>query len=67
MKVQLNEEQWIKGKARDPGEVVIVRKDEGQRLIDEGVANLVIEAEENRVVSAPENRTRFANHTRYGR
>jgi len=69
MKIQLNAEQTIKGKLCAVGEVVIVRKDEGQRMIDKGIANLLIEVPENRIVGAAENRgpVRFSNHTQFGR
>lgn len=57
MKVQLNEDREIKGKQRKAGEIVIVRKAEGMRMISEKLANMVIELPENRLIAPQENRT----------
>jgi hypothetical protein len=64
MKIELKKKQTINGKAYKAGGVVIVRKDEGERLIAGGVANRVIEQAENRMVDAPGNRGvhRFSAH-----
>lgn len=56
MKIELKKSKTIGGKAYKAGEVVIVRKDEGERLIDGGVATRVVEQAENRMVDAPGNR-----------
>ena len=48
MKITLNEAKTIKLKDYDAGDVVIVNKEVGERLIEEGVANRIIEAPENR-------------------
>ena len=65
MKITLNEEQTIKAKDYDAGDEVIVNKEFGERLIEEGLANRVIEEPENRIVEEPENRMkiiRFSGH-----
>jgi hypothetical protein len=67
MKVVLNEAIEIHGKERIAGETVNVKKEDAERMIDEGVAVRVIEVPENRVIGAQENRTVFSNHTRFGR
>jgi len=50
MKVKLNEELVVKGKLCEAGDVVIVQKDEGERMIVDGIANRLIEVPENRVI-----------------
>jgi len=68
MKVQLNEERTIHGRLYATGETVIMRKDEGQRLINEGIANRVITVSETRMIRSTDNRDRrFSNHTQLGR
>jgi hypothetical protein len=64
MKIELTKRQTINGKAYKAGGVLIVRKDEGERLIAGGVATRVIEQAENRIVDAPSNRGvhRFSAH-----
>ena len=48
MKVLLNQETTIKSKLYEPGETIIVRKDVGERLIKEGLANRIIGEVDNR-------------------
>ena len=69
MKVILNEAQTIKAKDYESGDEVIVSKELGERLIEEGVANRVIEETENRIVAHPSNRgvRRFEAHKVFGR
>ena len=69
MKIKLTTEQTIKGKDQDPGDEVIVNKDLGERLIEEGWAesleDRVIEETENRVIEQPKNRMsaiRYSGH-----
>ena len=69
MKIKLTEEQTIKSKDYEPGDEVIVAKDLGERLIEEGWAESleerVIEEPENRVVEPQENRMspiRYSGH-----
>lgn len=64
MKIELKKNKTIGGKAYKAGGVVIVRKDEGERLIAGGMADRVIERTENRMVDAPGNRGvhRFSAH-----
>lgn len=64
MKIELTKKQAINGKAYKAGGVVIVRNDEGERLIAGGMATRVIEQVENRIVDAPGNRgvQRFSAH-----
>lgn len=57
MKVILTEAMPIKGKDCEAGEEVIVKKDYGERLIEDGVANRVIEEPENRMKAI-----RFSGH-----
>ena len=64
MRVLLNEERVIKGKTYQAGETAIVRKDEGFRLVELGIADAVIEVPENRVIAPAENR-RYSNHTKF--
>ena len=64
MRVLLNEERVIKGKTYQAGETAIVRKDEGARLVELGIADAVIEVLENRVIAPAENR-RYSNHTKF--
>ena len=49
MKVILTAENTIKGNEYEPGDEVIVKKEYGERLISEGLANRVIDEVENRV------------------
>lgn len=49
MKIKLTEAQTIKGKDYEPGDEPIVKKDVGERMIEEGVANRLIEEPENRM------------------
>ena len=49
MKVTLTEAQTIKARDFPAGAEVIVNKEEGARLIDEGLANRIIEESENRM------------------
>ena len=48
MKVTLTEAQTIKARDYDAGDDAIVSKDVGERMIEEGLANRVIEEPENR-------------------
>ena len=57
MKIKLREAQTIKSKDYDVGDEVIVLKDLGERMIEEGLANRVIEAPENRMRAV-----RFSGH-----
>ena len=69
MRIELTEPLEIKGVEREAGEQIIVTKVIGERLIEEGVANRVIEETENRIVAPPSNRgaRRFEAHKRFGR
>ena len=69
MKVELIKKRKIKGKLRKPGDTVIVKKDLGERLISEGVANRLIAEPENRIVAPSDNRgvRRFSGHKVFGR
>ena len=67
MRVQLNKDKKIGGKQYTAGATVIVKKEDGMRMISEGTANMIVEVPENRVIGLPENRTVFSNHTRFGR
>jgi len=58
MKVRLNEEKTIKGRLYESGDTVIVRKDYGERMITEGVANRIIGEVDNRITVASDNRGR---------
>jgi len=49
MKVTLTEAQTIKARDFEAGAEVIVAKDVGERMIEEGLANRVIEVVENRM------------------
>jgi len=61
MRIELAKERRIKGKLHKEGETIIVKKDYGERLISEGLANRIIGEQENRV--APEVRgRRFSGH-----
>ena len=65
MKVTLKEPQEIKGREFDIGDEIIVNKVLGERMIEEGVANRVIEVKESLVVEQPQNRmtpVRFSKH-----
>jgi len=64
MKVELTEPRKIKGVEREAGDEVVVTKDLGERLIEEGLANRVVEMPENRVREIPEGR-KFSNHKRF--
>ena len=66
MKIELKEEATIRGKDHEAGEVVVIRKDDGERLIEAGLANRVIEETENRIRGLPARR-KFSNHTVFGR
>ena len=50
MKVVLAEDRTIKGRKFEAGDEVIVNKEVGTRMVDEGIANRVIDVVENRVV-----------------
>ena len=50
MKVILAEDRTIKGRKFEAGDEVIVNKEVGTRMVDEGIANRVIDVVENRVV-----------------
>ena len=65
MKIELIKDRPVKGTLRKAGEQVIVRKDEGERLIEAGLANRVIEETENRIRGFPEKR--FTPFKRFGR
>ena len=58
MKIQLSEEKTIKGRLYEAGDMVIVRKDVGERLIAEGLANRIIGEVDNRITVASDNRGR---------
>jgi len=57
MKIKLKESRTIKNKDYEPGDDVIVKADVGERLIEEGLANRVIEVPENRMTAV-----RFSGH-----
>ena len=59
MKVILNEAQTIKAKDYESGDEVIVSKELGERMIEEGIANRLIEVPENRMTAL-----RFSGHTK---
>ena len=61
MKITLTEAQTIKSKDYDSGDEVIVAKDVGERLIEDGIASRVIEETENRVIEKPDNRSQDAS------
>ena len=58
MKITLIEAQTIKAKDYDAGDEVIVARDVGESMIEEGMALRVIEEPDNRVIEVQENRTR---------
>lgn len=58
MKIQLSEEKTIGGRLYEAGEIVTVRKDYGERLISEGLANRIIGEVDNRITVASDNRGR---------
>ena len=67
MKVILAEDRTIKGREFEAGDEVIVSKEVGTRMVDEGIANRVVDV-------VPENRTRgfpgvkrFSGHKTFGR
>jgi hypothetical protein len=64
MRVQLKKRKEIRGEQHKAGDVINVRKDEGDRLVEAGVATRVIEEVENRIVGTPSNRgvRRFCEH-----
>ena len=64
MKITLTEAQTIKARDFPAGAEVIVNKEVGERLIEEGIANRVIEEPENRVTSTADNVMRFTGHRR---
>jgi len=66
MKVRLNDDKTIKGKLYEAGDIVIVRKDYGERLISEGLANRIVGEVDNRITVASDNRghRRFYSYTR---
>ena len=71
MKLEILKPAEIKGKDYIAGEQVIVRKDVGERLIEQGYAiesleERVVEEPENRVVEQPENRIRGFPEKRFG-
>lgn len=49
MKIKLTEDMPIKGKDCEAGDKVIVKKEVGERMVEDGVANRVIEMPENRM------------------
>ena len=57
MKITLTEAQTIKAKDYDAGDEVIVSKDVGESMIEDGMAWRVIEEQDNRVIEVPENRS----------
>jgi len=57
MKVTLTEAQTIKARDFEAGAEVIVAKEVGERMIEEGLANRVIEEPENRMTPI-----RFSGH-----
>ena len=67
MKIVLNEDKKLHGKQYTAGATVNVKKEDAERMIEDGLAVRVIEVPENRVIGLPENRTVFSNHTRFGR
>jgi len=58
MRVELTEDIKVKGTPRKAGETVVVRKEEGERLIEKGLAVRLIDEPENRLAYPDENRTR---------
>jgi len=66
MKIKLTKDRKIKGKLHKEGKTIIVKKDYGERLISEGLANRIIADNrlENRAV-ASEGHRRFHSHTRF--
>jgi len=67
MKVELTKDRQIKGAMRKAGESVIVNKDEGERLIDKGLANRLIAPPENRTRGLPGAPKVFRPYTRFRR
>lgn len=69
MKIEIEKQREIKGKLREVGDVVIVNKELGERLINEGIANRIVGDVENRSVVALDNRghRRFSGHKIFGR
>jgi len=63
MKVTLNEDYEIRGALKESGSEVVVNKELGERLVDEGIANRIIEATENRVIG----KQVFSDHRVFGR
>ena len=67
MKIELTKDRPIKGTLCKTGEVVVVRKDDGERLIEAGLANRVVEVPENRIRGLPSGPRRFSGHKVFGR
>jgi len=73
MRIELTEAHRVKGKEREAGEMVIVRREDGERLVKQGIATeveeRVVAQPENRVVEQPENRAaqRFRSFEQFGR
>ena len=57
MKITLTEAQEIKGREFDEGDEVIVNKEVGERMIEEGLANRLVDTPENRMTPI-----RFSGH-----
>ena len=57
MKITLTEAQTIKAREFDAGDEVIVAKDIGERMIEEGLANRLVDTPENRMTPI-----RFSGH-----
>ena len=67
MKIVLEKDKELHGKNYTAGATVNVKKEDAERMIEDGLAVRVIEVPENRVIGAQDNRTVFSNHTRFGR
>lgn len=67
MKIELTKDKRIKGKPHKAGEIIVVKKDYGERLISEGLANRIIGEVDNRITVASGNRghRRFHGHKRF--
>jgi len=57
MKVTLTEAQTIKERDFDAGDEVIVNKEVGERMIEDGLANRIVDVPENRMTPL-----RFSGH-----
>lgn len=58
----------IKGKPCKAGDIVIVNKDLGERLISKGLANRIVGGVENRLIGPEQNRfgpRRFHSYTKF--